>query len=251
MTSVALVSVIMPAYNAQLFIGDAIRSVQTQSHREWELLVVDDGSLDETSKVVSEYSACDSRIRLICQANAGPAVARQRALDAAQGRHIAFLDADDLWLPEKLARQLTFMQERHAAISFTQFRRISADGRQVGHLVTIPTQLDYRGLLKRTAIATSTVIIDRHLAGDFRMTRTYYDDYALWLSILRRGFIAHGLQEDLMRYRVVGKSVSRNKWRSAYWVWRVYRDVEGLSLAEASWCFANYAVNGVLKYARF
>ncbi|MCP9451737.1 MAG: glycosyltransferase [Nitrospira sp.] len=251
MTSEALVSVVMPAYKARLFIGDAICSVQVQSYVNWEMLVVDDGSPDKTAELVADLARHDSRIRLIRQRNSGPAMARQQALDAAQGRYIAFLDADDLWLPQKLDRQLAFMRERHAAISFTQFRRISADGTRIGHLVSIPDCLDYRGLLKRTAIATSTVIVDRHLTGDFRMTRTYYDDYALWLSLLRRGFIAHGLQEDLMRYRVVGKSVSRNKWRSAYWVWRVYRDVERLSLAEASWCFANYAVNGVLKYARF
>lgn len=246
-----LVSVITPAYNARTFISDAVCSVQRQSYVNWELLVVDDGSFDGTAELVDDLARHDSRIRLIRQPNRGPAMARQRALDAAQGRYIAFLDADDVWLPEKLARQLAFMQDRDAAISFTQFRRMSADGTRIGHLVDIPNQLDYWGLLKRTAIATSTVIIDRHLTGDFRMTRTYYDDYALWLSILRCGVVAYGLREDLMRYRVLDKSVSRNKWRSAYWVWRVYRDIEGLSLAQASWCFANYAVNGVLKYVRF
>lgn len=246
-----LVSIIMPAYKAAAYVGEAIRSVQAQEHSDWELLVVDDGSPDETAACVSDHARYDSRIRLIRQCNSGPALARQRALDAAQGRYIAFLDADDLWLPVKLERQLKFMQDKHAAISFTQFRRMSADGKRVGHLVAIPDRLDYRGLLKRTAIATSTVIIDRHLTGNFRMTRTYYDDYALWLSILKRGFIAYGLQEDLMRYRVLDKSVSRNKWRSAYWVWRIYRDVEGLGIARASWYFAHYAVNGIIKYVRF
>lgn len=251
MISKALVSVVMPAYNARLFVGDAICSVRTQSYPNWELLVVDDGSLDETAERVADLARHDSRIRLIRQRNSGPAMARQRALDEAKGRYIAFLDADDIWLPDKLRRQLVFMEERCAAISFTQFRRMSADGKHFGHLVDVPDHLDYWGLLKRTAIATSTVIIDRDQTGNFSMIRTYYDDYALWLSILRRGFVAYGLREDLMRYRVLNKSVSRNKWRSAYWVWRVYRDVEGLGLAEASWCFANYAVNAVLKYARF
>jgi teichuronic acid biosynthesis glycosyltransferase TuaG len=115
----------------------------------------------------------------------------------------------------------------------------------------VPAHLDYADLLCNTAIATSTVIVDRQMTGPFAMTHTYYDDYALWLSLLRRGHRAHGLKEDLMRYRVSAKSWSRNKANSARWVWRTYRDVERLSLARSAWYFANYACRGALKYRKF
>lgn len=245
------VSIITPAYKAAAYVGEAIRSVQAQDFHDWEMLVVDDGSPDNTADVVAGFAAADPRVKLIRQANSGPAMARQRALDEAKGHYIAFLDSDDYWLPGKLTQQLAFMRERGAAMSYTRFRRISDDGGRVGHLVAVPDRLDYRQLLKNTGIATSTVIVDREMTGPFAMTRTYYDDYALWLGLLKRGFVAHGLQEDLMRYRVVSKSVSRHKMSSAKWVWRTYREIEGLALPYATWCFLNYAWRAYRKYAIF
>lgn len=247
-----LVSIVTPAYNVARHIQETIASVQAQTLVDWELIVVDDCSKDETVSVVRGFADRDPRIRLIEQEkNGGPAVARQRALDAARARYIAFLDSDDIWLPGKLEDQLAFMRKTGAALTFTAFRRISEDGSSTGRLVGVPRRLSYRGLLKNTAIATSTVIVDRAKTGSFSMTRTYYDDYALWLSILRSGHIAYGLRQDLMRYRVVSRSVSRNKGRSAYWVWRLYRDVEKLSLLRAIWCLMNYAVRASIKYRRF
>lgn len=246
------ISIITPAYNASQYIGETIRSVQAQDYPCWEMLIVDDCSRDDTCAVVEAYAKTDSRIRLLRQTqNGGPAQARNAAIERAEGRYIAFLDSDDIWLPEKLAHQLAFMREHHAAVSFTRFRRISADGRKQGHLVAIPERLTYWQLLSNTAIATSTAMVDRGLTGPFVMKKTYYDDFALWLDLLKRGFVAHGLQEDLMRYRVVGKSVSRNKGKSAKMVWRTYREVEGLGTPYASWCFANYAVRAFLKYRYF
>ncbi|TCS72483.1 teichuronic acid biosynthesis glycosyltransferase TuaG [Sulfuritortus calidifontis] len=247
----ALVSIITPAYKAADFVGEAIRSVQAQGFMDWEMLIVDDGSPDQTAAVVRGYCEKDSRVKLIRQKNSGPAMARQAALEAAQGRYIAFLDSDDCWLPEKLSRQLEFMHQAGAALSYTRFRRMSHDGNTVGHLIEIPDRIDYRGLLCNTVIATSTVIVDRQQTGPFRMTKTYYDDFALWLELLRRGHVACGLQQDLMRYRVLDQSVSRNKGKSAKMVWRIYRDVERLSMFDAAWCFANYAYNAWRKYREF
>jgi teichuronic acid biosynthesis glycosyltransferase TuaG len=118
-------------------------------------------------------------------------------------------------------------------------------------LIRIPDRLTYKRLLGNTAMATSTVMVDRALTGPFRMKRTYYDDFALWLELLKRGFVARGLQQDLMRYRMLEKSVSRNKTHSARWVWRTYREIEGLSRARAAWCFFHYAWNAFWKYRRF
>jgi len=245
------VSIVMPAYQAASYVGDAIKSVQIQDMSDWELLVVDDGSTDETAAIVMGYCDADSRVRLIRQENSGPAMARQAAIEVAKGRYIAFLDSDDYWLPEKLSRQLDFMRKTGTAITYTRFRRMNQDGSRLGHLIKIPDRIDYRGLLCNTAIATSTVIVDRYLTGPFRMTKTYYDDFVLWLDLLRRGCEARGLQLDLMRYRVLGQSVSRNKTKSAKMVWRTYREIERLSLPVATLCFARYALNAWRKYRNF
>jgi teichuronic acid biosynthesis glycosyltransferase TuaG len=246
-----LVSIVMPAYKAEKTVAEAILSVQAQTYAHWQLLVVDDGSPDGTADVVAALAKSDQRIELLQQANAGPAVARQKALDHTRGRYIAFLDSDDLWLPRKLERQLAFMDEHRAALSYTAFRRIQTDGSGPGHLISIPPYLTYRALLGNTAIATSTAVIDKFIAGEFRMKKTYYDDFVLWLDILKCGHVALGLNEDLMRYRVMGDSVSRNKGKSACMVWRTYREIEQLSLLRASWCFAHYAFNAWLKYRDF
>lgn len=247
-----LVSIVTPAYNAARFLRETVASVQQQTCRDWEMIIVDDCSRDDTAVVIEELARKESRLRFVRQrVNSGPAAARNAALSAASGRFIAFLDSDDLWLPEKLQRQLGFMREVDAAFSFTRYRRISDDGSFCGSVVEVPPRLDYAALLKNTAIATSTVIVDRQRTGPFAMTQTYYDDYVLWLELAKRGHVAHGLQQDLMRYRVVGKSVSRNKLRSARWVWHTYRNVQGLNWAKAVWCFMNYTFNALKKYRRF
>ena len=247
-----LVSVIMPAYKAEQVIDTTIASVVAQSHGCWELLVADDCSPDGTRARVASWAERDPRVRLLAlERNGGPAAARNAALAQAQGRWLAFLDSDDLWLPGKLERSLAHARARNAALVFTGFRRISQDGTRTGDYIAVPATLDYAQLLGNTAIATSTVVLDRSLCGDVRMKPVYYDDFACWLEILKKGHLAHGLDEDLMRYRVVPKSVSRNKRRSAQEVWKAYREVEHLSLLPAAWHFWRYAVNAARKYRKF
>jgi teichuronic acid biosynthesis glycosyltransferase TuaG len=252
MFSSELVSIITPAFRAARFVGDSIRSAIAQDYPKWEMLIVDDCSPDDTVERVEEWAKRDYRVRLIRQhRNGGPAAARNAALASSSGRFAAFLDSDDYWLPQKLSRQLDFMRTNGVAISFTGFRRISEDGGQVGRLLRVPEQLTYSELLGNTAIATSTVIIDRSITGPLEMRHVYYDDFVLWLSLLRRGHVAFGINEDLMRYRVVGKSVSRNKTKSAREVWKTYRKVEGLGTLRSAWYFVNYSARGWLKYRRF
>lgn len=247
-----LVSIITPAYKAAAYIGETIESVLAQTYPHWELLIANDCSPDNTAEVVQAYCERDSRIRLVNMAqNGGPAAARNAALSQAQGRWLAFLDSDDLWLPTKLEKSIAHARANNAAIVFTAFRRISAQGDQIGELVTVPKSLSYRQLLGNTAIATSTAIVDRSLSGPVVMRKTYYDDFDCWLQILKRGNMAYGLNEDLMRYRVLGQSVSRNKKKSALHVWRAYRDLEQLNLFQSMWYFAQYALRGLLKYRKF
>jgi teichuronic acid biosynthesis glycosyltransferase TuaG len=243
-----LVSVITAAYNAEAFIAGTIASVQAQSLSDWEMLVADDASGDRTAAIVAAVAAEDDRVRLIrLPQNGGVARARNAALAAARGRFIAFLDSDDLWLPQKLERQVAFMKAKEAAVSYTAFRRIDESGSRVGRLVKVPARLTYRQLLRNTAIATLTGMVDTAKTGPLRMTEARRDDYILWLSLLKRGFVAHGLQADLARYRVVRGSLSSKPKRSATWVWDVYRKVEKLGLLQAAWCMLHYGARAVAK----
>lgn len=247
-----LVSIIVPAYKAAAYIDRTIESVVAQTYPHWEMLIADDCSPDDTRDVVGRWSQREPRVRLIAlERNGGPAAARNAALQRASGRWIAFLDSDDMWLPAKLERCLAHAQATRAALVYTGYRRISQDGSRAGKYIHVPRALTYRRLLGNTAIATSTVLIDRSLAGEVRMAPVFYDDFVCWLSILKRGHVAHGLDEDLMRYRVLAQSVSRNKGRSAREVWSTYRRVEHLGLLAASWYFLRYAFNALRKYRKF
>jgi teichuronic acid biosynthesis glycosyltransferase TuaG len=247
-----LVSIITPSWNVERLIGETILSVQAQTLGDWELLIADDCSTDNTPAVIESYSAKDARVKLIRQPrNGGPALARQAAIEQAQGRFIAFLDSDDLWLPAKLERQVAFARQHRAALSFTAFRRINEGGSITGRLITVPDSLTYDQLLKNTSIATLTALVDRDIAGNIAMKNEGYDDFCLWLSILKAGHVAWGLNEDLARYRVRGVSVSSRRMRAAGWVWHIYRNVERLSLLKSVWCFAHWAARAWLKRRQF
>lgn len=243
-----IVTIIMPSYNSASTIQQAIDSIRIQTFSNWELLVVDDCSTDNTFSLVTAYTILDERIMLLRQSsNLGPARARNVALRAANGRYIAFLDSDDCWLPQKLERQVDFMGERKSALSYTLYRRFEADIKQPRPLVELPSSFTYTGLLKHTGIGCLTAMIDRELSGPIEFPLIRHEDYALWLTILKRGFVAHGLMEDLGRYRVSKKSVSGNKFKSASWVWNIYRHAEKLSFIHAAWYFSHYAWNAYRK----
>jgi teichuronic acid biosynthesis glycosyltransferase TuaG len=213
------------------------------------MLIAEDCSPDNTREVIERWTGIDPRIKLIkLKRNGGPALARNAALELAQGRWVAFLDSDDLWLPAKLEQCLEFACTRNAAFVYSGFRRIRSTGGEPGRYISVPTTLSYRQLLGNTAIATSTVILDTSRTGQIRMRRTYYDDFDCWLRILKTGITAHGLEADLMRYRMTKGSVSRNKGKSALKVWRAYRDLEGLSIPLSLWYFAQYSLRGFFKY---
>ena len=246
-----LISVIMPCWKSEKFISDTINSVLNQTYHDWELLIVDDFSPDNTAKILENYCKLDSRIKVFRQPqNGGPAKARNRALDAAQGRWVAFLDSDDIWDPTKLERQLRFHEDVRTVLTFTSFRRFD-DSNVVGRKIRVPKFLDYSALLSNTAIATSTVLVDRNISGHFYMKPIYYDDFGCWLDLLRPGQRAAGLNECLMEYRVVSGSVSRNKFKSAIEVWKIMRITEGLSIGASIRHFSMYALRSLLKYTRF
>jgi teichuronic acid biosynthesis glycosyltransferase TuaG len=246
-----LVSVVTPAHNAEAYLATMIESVVAQTHSDWELIVVDDASTDATPEIVEAYADSDSRIRLVRLAErSGPAMARNTALDRARGRFIAFLDSDDWWRPEKLARHMAFMKQTGAPLSYSASRWTDRSGRPRAAPIRVPSAVGYAGLIGNNVILTSSAMVDRSLTGAFQMPDVKHEDFATWLAILRGGGVARGLQADLTFYRLVPGSRSDSKWRSALWVWRVYRDVERLSLPVALRAFLRYSFCGVWKRLR-
>lgn len=245
-----LVSVITPAFNSEATIGDTIESVQSQTFDDWEMVIVDDCSSDGTRKIVEAAAVRDARIRpVFLEKNGGAAVARNTALRHASGRYVAFLDADDRWKPDKLARQLSFMRAHGYAFTFTGYEYIAEDGSAVGKFVHAPERITYRDMLKNTIVGCLTVMIDREQVGAFQMPniRTR-QDLATWLSLLKKGIVAYGLDVCLSEYRIGGQaSISRNKWKAAKRTWYVYRKIEGLNVLDACWYFCHYAFNAVMK----
>ena len=177
-------------------------------------------------------------------------MARNKALDEAIGKYIAFLDSDDLWLPNKLEKQLEFMQKNSFAFTFTAYTPMSENGNEDFSTIYVPKSLSYIQYCKNTIIGCLTVMIDREQTGKFHMPNIRSShDMALWLQIMKRGFLAHGLNEVLSKYRVVSTSNTSKKYKAALEVWDVYRKVEKLSLIRSAWYFVNYAFNAVKKRA--
>lgn len=247
-----LVSIIVPVYNAGRFIEETMDCVAAQSYSQWELLLVEDGSSDGTVPIIEEYirKNSESRIRLIRQPeNQGAARARNRGLKEAAGRYIAYLDADDLWMPEKLEHQLAFMAERKAAFAFTGYEFADENGRGLGRVVRVPQTLNYRQALKNTTIFTTTVMfdtarIDRAL---LEMPVMKSEDTALWWKILRNGYTAYGLDENLAKYRRAGRTLSSNKLEAMRRIWNLYRKAEGMGILSSAWHFCFWAVRAVRR----
>jgi teichuronic acid biosynthesis glycosyltransferase TuaG len=245
----SLVSIITPSYNAMPYVRECIESVLAQSYQQWEMIIVDDCSSDGSAEYIANLIEGEPRIRLIAlQRNVGAAEARNTALSEAKGRFIAFLDSDDIWLPQKLERQLEFMRRGGYAFTFSSYTPISEDGAREYRPILAPTSIDYQGYLKNTIIGCLTVMIDRRQSGDFRMPdiRSSHD-MALWLEILHRGFRAYGIREVLAKYRLVSSSNTSKKLKAAGDVWRVYRDVRSLPLAKSLFYWMHYIYNAAKK----
>ena len=240
-----LVSIIMPAYNAQEFLRDSVASVMAQTYKDWELLIVDDMSTDATLSLAQLIASGDPRVQVIhLTVNGGVSNARNIGMEAALGQYLAFLDSDDLWLPDKLAIQVAFMKRNNAGFSFTSYRRCARDGR-LGGLVKVPSKVSYKQLLRGNVIGCLTVMIDRRIISPFTMPKVGHEDYATWLRILKMGNLALGIQEDLARYRLSYTSVSRDKRRSSLWTWNIYRLEQKLSIIKSFWYFIHQSIRAV------
>jgi len=243
-----VISIITPSHNCSAFISETIRSVVSQTFTNWEMIIVDDFSSDKSVNVIQSFVDQDSRIRLIrLPENSGAAVARNTAIEAAKGRYIAFLDSDDLWLPNKLEAQIALMQAHAYPFVFSAYDKIDEQGKIFGH-IGIPEKVAYSDLLKTCSIGCLTVIYDAAYFGKVYMpTNTKREDFAMWLKLLKMTDYAFGINKTLAQYRVYDNQNSANKIQMAAEGWRVYREVECLSILKATYYFSHYAVRGILR----
>jgi glycosyltransferase involved in cell wall biosynthesis len=244
-----LVSVITPSYNSSKYISQTIDSVLSQTYQNWEMIIVDDASPDNSNDIIEDYCKKDSRIKLIkLEKNSGPAVARNRAIQEAKGRYISFLDADDLWVPKKLEEQLKFMTNNNLAFTFSSYDIVDESGNRLGSFIT-REKISYKGLLKTCSVGCLTAIYDTKKLDKVYMPNIIKrQDYALWLRILREIKVTKGILEPLATYRLRKNSVSSNKLKAAIYQWKIYRDVENLNIFQSAYYFAHYVYNGLLKY---
>lgn len=249
--SAPLVSVIMPLYNCERYVREAVDSVLAQTYGNLELIVVDDCSSDASPQIIELYG--DSRIRLLRhEVNRGAAAARNTAIEHARGDYIAFLDSDDAWYPDKLEKQMAFMDRKGAALSFTAYETIEEDGSHRNY-VKVPATIDYRGFLKNTVTCGHTILFDlgrvrkEWVMAPLDRGYDFPEDLAVMLGILKRGFTAYGLDEVLAKNRKHSGSRSSNKLRAIRRTWNQYRRGEELSLPYSMYCLFWQLTHAVMK----
>lgn len=224
-----LVSIIMPAYNAERFIEKSIESVLHQSYKNWELLIINDFSKDSTQTIIENYLKKDNRIKLFNQENnRGVAESRNKGIKISKGKYIAFLDSDDLWENNKLEIQIEYMLKNKVYMTYTQYSHITENGGFIKD-IEIPKSLNYKQALKGNKIGCLTVVIDKEKIGKIQMPNLKHEDYATWLNILKKGITAYGIPKNLAQYRKVSDSLSANKLKTITWTWSIFRKSQKLN----------------------
>ncbi|MDD3229867.1 MAG: glycosyltransferase family 2 protein [Oscillospiraceae bacterium] len=248
-----LVSIIMPAYNTAPYIVEAIDSVKAQTYQNWELLITEDCSTDDTQAILRKVALTDDRIKVFYnKQNSGAATSRNHSLEKALGRYIAFLDADDLWLPGKLEQQLAFMQSNNIAMCYTSYETVEADG-AYRNTVHVPSETDYTGFLKRPLTCSHTIMFDLKFVDKSLLVMPNIkrgQDGATWCQVLKSGISGYGLDCVLAKNRKHADSLSANKITAVKRAWYSLRKVEKLSLPKSAYYFVFYAFNAVKKRKR-
>jgi len=248
----SLVSIIMPCYNAGKYITYAIDSVIGQTYVDWELIVVDDCSKDNSAEIIHSFCEKNNRIHYYKTEypSGGATTPRNIAIKNARGRFIAFLDSDDIWLPTKLEQQIKLFSDEKTAIVYSNYEKINEEGERRNRIIVAPQETSYKKLLKGDIIGCLTSIYDVKKTGKVYMQKVGAEDYVLWLSILKQGYIAKNTNTVTALYRVQKHSLSGNKLQSAKWNWNIYRNVEKFNPIMSLYYFFNYCVRAGLKFLK-
>ena len=224
-----LVSIITPVYNCERFIEITINSVRSQTYENWELLLVDDCSPDNSDQIIERIMKEDSRIKYIkLEKNSGAAVARNVGLERSKGRYIAYLDADDVWYNNKLESQIRFMAEYDVQFTCCDYEKIEEDGTNLNKIIHMPTTITYKQLLRNTIIQTVGVVVDLNKVDKKLLIMPNVrrgQDSATWLQLLKNGVVFKGQNVVLAQYRRVSQSLSSNKISAIKRTWYLYRGV--------------------------
>lgn len=246
------VSIIMPAYNAEKYIEDSIKSVLSQTYSNWELIIVDDYSSDNTVDIVKEYTGLDRRIKLVCQkANFGVAFSRNKGLDCADGKYVAFLDSDDLWDREKLEKQVAFMEKSKCVLTYTNYQKFNTVCTQGDKIIECPQCMRAQDVLRNTTIGCLTVMVNKDIVGQFHMPLIEHtEDNMTWYKILKNNDCkAYGISQVLAYYRTGnGSSLTQNKVKVAKKQWMTYRYYLRFGTIKSLVYFIQYAFNAVKRY---
>lgn len=245
-----LVSIITPSHNCENYIKNTINSVQEQTYSEWEMIIIDDCSRDSSVEIIKQFAINDQRIRLIQnEINSGPAITRNKGINAAKGDFITFLDGDDIWFPEFLEKSLETCIDNNYEFVFASYERLDEDLKPFISDFVVPEKVSYTDILKACPIPCLTAFIDIRRIGKFYMPiMDKRQDWGLWLAILKHIDFAYGIKEPLAAYRMRKNSVSRSKHKLIPYVWQIYREVEELSILKSSYYFSHWAMNGFKKY---
>lgn len=246
-----VVSIITPVYNAEKFVSQTINSVLTQTYRNWEMIIVDDGSKDKSAEVIQVFVDMDPRIKLVSQPNGGSAAARNNGIERANGQYIALLDADDLWDNNFLESQLKLMKEKNALLVYSSHRRIDEHSKECLPPFIAPTRSTYNSLLKTCSISCLTAIYDMSVYGKMYLRvelKSLRDDFAYWLEILKKVKVAYGNPEVIASYRVLSNSTTGKKKKVVKPQFLVYYKVEKLGLVKSLYYLCHWAFNGYKKY---
>jgi len=247
----ALVSIVMPAYNCEKYVVEAINSILAQTYRNWELLVLDDGSKDNTLRIIEEFSQKDSRIKALPNGkNMGVSATRNRGIELASGDWIAFLDSDDMWEPEKLEKQFEIVEKEAAEFLFTGSSYVNEEGEPYKGIFEVPEKITYKKLRNQNVISCSSVLIKKKYFENIKMEKDeMHEDYAVWLRILKLGIKAFGVNEPLLIYRISKNSKSGNKMKTVKMTYKVFRFV-GINPIGSAYFMIRHVLASVRKYKR-
>lgn len=247
-----LISIVIPAYNAEKYISYTLDSVLNQTYSDFEVIVIDDCSADKTYEIMEKYAELDDRIRIYKnEKNSGVSFTRNFGVSVSNGDYIAFLDSDDMWTPDKLSKQVELLEKNpDAALLFTGSAFMDYEGNALDHILQVPDKIGYKTLLKQNVISCSSVLVKKSYMEQIKMCNdSMHEDFAVWLKILRKEKYAYGINEPLLIYRLSNNSKSSNKIKAAKMAWRVYRHI-GLNIYVSIYYMFHYAVRSILKYSK-
>lgn len=247
-----MISIITPCYNAQIYIAQAIESVLSQTYPYWELLIVDDCSTDDSAEIILSYAKQDNRIKYFKTdyPSGSPALPRNIGIENAKGEYVAFLDSDDLWLPNKLKEQISFLEENKYDFVYSDYEKMSWDGIRNERIIRASKVSTYKSTLRSCDIPCLTVLLRKDIIQNIRFKDVCKEDYVFWLEILKAGYIAYNTGIVHALYREASESRSGNKFRMAREQWRILRRIEKVNFLSALYCILFYSVKGFMKYIK-